>query len=610
MKLPQAFSLLRNTIVLVISLQTNIHAMSASGETKSPETRGTPWAPPAGATMGDSKRAAADAPAAPDTHDEVRSLDDAVAALVVDDKLVTIQAKDGSVEFSLTLLERYSQVVKTMIEYDPKASDQEHAQALSEILKSSPMATLQALKTVLESLDKDKKKFVPREQHITNMISVLDKIYLQVQEKTSNPDIIIDIYHLVSNLNIKKLMVPCVRWFTENRVGFRAMDESKFPKNYRRFSNEDWLLSGAGPLPGGINLRVLLEHDYLSDLDFSDMNDIASKSRGHYEEAMILISKLPMHNLEQVRIIIEPIDRSPLKDAVLEEVINNNCTDPYFDFLFWDGQLSPAGTRIRKDALLEEFIANNYTNPDFDFLFWYKRLTVGRNDEKPALSVRSRVIEAMQARAHKFVGDAKVPDRTEIITKFVQLPEGYFKMLVRQQFQALYDENIQESHDGTIPPMDINEIIACINSADGKVRLVHKKLTTIAGIDALLVIRNEIQPIIRLWLCHNKLATITIPTELTALQELGLSYNELPTITIPTELTALQELTFSYNKLPTITIPALPALKIVSVAANKLTAITIDERLTTFEYFDLSYNLLGKDAKKILHKRFGACVRL
>jgi len=555
------------------SEEDNAHAKRNKKDSSSPERSenpgfGGPWAAhteltdtfaPA-APAGDSKRAAV----SDDDDAGICSLDDspkeskpsAAAAPVTDDNQIKIQAKRGSVEFSFELLKRYSGFIKTIVASDQEASPDDYAKELSKMLQYPSKATLQAFKTVLEAFDRST-EINPRKR-IEQTIHVLDTIYKQSTIRLldkPNPEIIAEICSIALALDIKPITILCHQWFIKNHKKMcELMWSPELPIDCMRTLSQEYSLHEQRS--GITNLKSLTDHCFLPDsIDLSDI-DLTSKSRTPKKEAEILWHKL--RDVKEINTIIEQMPRSPLKDLVIEKII-----------------------------------ANNYTNLDFDFLFWYNQLSPGRDDANDINSVRSRVLKIMQTGAEKFVGDSKTADIAAITPQFFLLPEGYFKMLVRQQFQAVHGTNIQESIDGTIPPMVINDIMARINNANGHVYLSRKELTTFAGFDALLVVRNEIRPIINLDLSYNQLTAITIPATLTALQRLYLPENKLTAITIPATLTALQTLDFSGNQLTAITIPAtLIALENLYLRQNQLTAVTIPATLTALQALVLSYNQL------------------
>jgi len=595
MKFTHTFALLLNVTILLVSLQTTLSPMPAGGtkrahplsleaaskedaarakrnkkDSDAPERSENPgpWAAhteltdtfaPA-APAGDSKRAAV----SDDDDAGICSLDDspkeskpsAAAAPVTDDNQIKIQAKRGSIEFSFELLKRYSGFIKTIVASDQEASPGDYAKELSKMLQYPSKATLQAFKTVLEAFDRNT-EMNPRKR-IEQTIHVLDTIYKQATVRLldkPNPEIIAEICSIALALDIKPITILCHQWFIKNHKKMcELMWSCELPIDCMRTLSQEYSLHEQRS--GMTNLKSLTDHCFLPDsIDLSEI-DLTSKSRTAKKEAEILLHKL--RDVKEINTIIEQMPRSPLKDCVIEKII-----------------------------------ANNYTNLDFDFLFWYNQLSPGRDDANDANSVRSRVIKIMQTGAEKFVGDSKIADTAAITAQFIPLPEGYFKMLVRQQFRAVHGTNIQESIDGTIFPMEIDDIIERINNANEMVNLSHHRPTTFAGIDALLVVRNEIRPIITLNLSNNQLTAVTIPATLTALQTLVLSYNKLTAITIPGTLTALQRLDLSYNQLTAITIPGtLTALQRLDLSYNQLTAITIPATLTALQRLYLSRNQL------------------
>jgi len=149
------------------------------------------------------------------------------------------------------------------------------------------------------------------------------------------------------------------------------------------------------------------------------------------------------------------------------------------------------------------------------------------------------------------------------------LPEGYFKMLVRQAYLR--------THTATLDNFPIQAVQQCFSAETETITVAELNLTSLAGLDTMLELRNEVAPIIRLWLNGNQFETIqrNFCKSLHRLQEINLDDNKIATI--PADFGQ----TWKY-------------LQMVSIARNKLNHLTNAFGTTWpfFSFLNLNGNLL------------------
>jgi hypothetical protein len=259
-----------------------------------------------------------------------------------------------------------------------------------------------------------------------------------------------------------------------------------------------------------------------------------------------------------------------------------------------------------KDTLIEQQVARSFTRDDFDFLYWYNQLSPGLNAPHfgNPITARSRMRGRIDLDADNFVRGglskpdfAKIADRAQIQvdvkTAFEKIPEGFRKMVLRREYQRIYRENI----DG----MDINLITRHINHASGFVNLQHLGLTTLVGIDTMLVLCDEVIHITSLNLDNNNLTKVMIPPLLNLIT-LSLSENKLVTVIIP-PLPSLKIIALDNNALVTVTIPSLPNLAHLHLGDNKLANLTLPSLPKLTDLY-LNDNQFSPDVKAALKTQY------
>jgi len=484
---------------------------------------------------------AAAAPASSESLDTPDTGDDQSRVITITD---TSSDEKSSISIPLSWL-NHSTVIKAMRE-DKELTDKDLGSLIFNTLaiKIEPKDTLSTLKTIMHIA------YAPTEKEPmlrNTLVAAANQLPPELSEAT-----VIAVMKCAHKLALPAVMTICAQWFIKNRKLLQNEGYSKkihswlahkdknvseyftgyypadLPADIIMFCTREAIMTLNLPFPS-ISLKMLIEHGVIPSDLFTDTDFIHATIADQIESLWKKIITHPDRNQ-----ILSSIPSSPLKDGIIEQLFNAE--------------------------------GENLT-----FLDWYEQLTPGRDDAKPENSVRSRVINIMQAKAKAFVGDAKDADTAPIIARFITLPEGYFKMLIRQQYKALHGNAIPESADGTIYSMEINGIITCINDYGSTVPLRGIGLGTLVGIDSLLVVKNEIEPIITLNLSYNPLTEAEIPKALTALRYLEIQRTgRLTRITLPGTLTALKVLTLNNNQLTTITIPTMPALEWLDISDNAL----------------------------------------
>lgn len=218
----------------------------------------------------------------------------------------------------------------------------------------------------------------------------------------------------------------------------------------------------------------------------------------------------------------------------------------------------------QKSELLNHYIVDHAAQKDFAFWFWYDQMLPGRNSMSP----RNEILSTLTICA-----DAMVKEQAKQIC--AALPESFFKMLVRQAYLR--------NHTTPLDTFPIEAVQQCFTADSISITLNDLGLTSLIGLDIMLALRNEVEPITRIILNNNQLTTIpnNFCKSLRNLQELNLADNKLAALPADFGQTwkYLSFLNLDGNHLatlPNVFGQAWKNLSLIKLDNNQLTKLPID----------------------------------